>query len=137
MLGSGRFSVLVRNSWGWEMVSGLSEVTQLANQSFKSKPPDNQLWHFPESLSPETASSPSPFSGSHFSKILFGSHHIPLQKLAVAFIYQGSVGVHGSALRETWQRQAVHWPCVSCQLSRVLGVCLGLRHWVGPNSTIF
>lgn len=35
---------------------------------------------------------------------------------------QGSVEVHGSALSETWQRQAVHWPCVSCQLSGVLGV---------------
>lgn len=110
MLGLGGFSILVRNSWGWELVYGLSEVTQLANQSFESKPSDNQLWHFPESLSPETSSSPSPFSESHLSKMLFGSHHIPLQKLAGALVFrgsfgdwmtvdQGSEGVHESALQ--------------------------------------
>lgn len=104
-------------------MTGLSEVTQLANKSFESKPPDNQLGHFPESSSPETSSSPSPFSGSHLSKMLFrkmfGSHHIALQKLAVALVLrgsfgdwvtvdQGSVEVHGSALSETGERQALH-----------------------------
>lgn len=74
------------------MVNGLSEVTQLANQSFKSEPPDNQLGHFPESLSPETSSGPSPFSESLLSKMLFGSHHIPRQKLAAALALRGSFG---------------------------------------------
>lgn len=69
------------------MVNGLSEVTQLVNESFEYKPSDNQLWHFPEPLSPETSGCPSPFSESHLSKLLCGSHHIPLQKLAVALAF--------------------------------------------------
>lgn len=50
---------------------------------------------------------------------------------------QGAGKVPVLVLSGTWQRQIIDWLCVSCQLSRVLDVYLAIRHWVGPDCTIF
>lgn len=145
----GGFSVLVRSSRYWEMVDRLSKVILLANQSWDSNlnllKSNCGTSKNPCLLRPQVGQAltlKAVFLKCHLDPIT--SHFRSWQQLSSLEVLsntgvtdeQGAGRVHGSALRGTWQRQVISWPCVSCQLSRVLDVCLGFRHWVDPDCTI-
>lgn len=130
------FSVLVRNSLCWEMVDRLSKVIPLANQSWDSnlnllksncgtsKNPCLPRPHVGQALTQKAVFLKcrlDPIT-SHFKSWQQPSSLEVLLNTGVTDD-QGAGKVHGSALRGTWQRQVIDWPCVSCQLSRVLDVC--------------